>query len=191
MLTAIVLLVLALRTMIHTIVPSFAAHKGVRVVGGGVAALGLGLGSFLLFTGSALAAEAATADLRPLWGYGVEIIGGALAALGSFGVRSLARFLRLKEDGLIRAYLDDALHRALAWAVESAVRKGDDLARVEVRSRLVAEAAGYAVEAVPDALKRFGISENGLRQRLEARLSEWAPHPDQAVVTGRILTAGD
>jgi hypothetical protein len=190
MFTAIILLALAIRAIVHSITPGFAEHAGVRLAGAGIAALGLFCGAFLLFTGQAVAAETVTADLRPIWGYGVEIIGGALTALGGFGVRSLTRFLRLKEDGLIRSYLDDALHRALAWAVESAVRKGDDLARVEVRSRLVAEAAGYAAEAVPDALKRFGVSENGLRQRLEARLGEWAPHPDQPAVFGRVSDAG-
>lgn len=189
MLSAIVMLALAIYACVQAAGAFFDRHM--RWLGlGALGAVGLYFGFLLLFTGcaSAATADGSTADLRPLWGYGVEIAGGVLGALGGFGLRALTRFLRLKEDGLVRHYLDDAMHRALSWAVEQAVTRGDDMARIEVRSRLLADAASYAAATVPDALRRFGIGEAGLKQRLEARLGEWAPHPDQPI-TGRVISS--
>jgi hypothetical protein len=182
MLTAIVLLVLALRTIIHAITPSFAAHRAVRVAGGIFAALGLGLGSFLLFTGQALAAEAATADLRPLWGYGVEVLGGGLSVLAGIATRAVTKHLSVRSQDRIRDYLERALQLAIQFATELARRRGDDLAQVQVRDELVATAASYAARTVPDALRTFGIDEQGLKDRLRARLPEVVPHPAQTTV---------
>lgn len=191
MFTVIILLALAIRAIVHSITPGFAEHAGVRLAGAGIAALGLFCGAFLLFTGQAVAAETATADLRPLWGYGVEVLGGGLSVLAGMATRALTKHLSVRNLDRTRTYLERALELAIQYAVELATRRGDDLAQVQVRDELVATAATYAARAVPDALRTFGIDEQGLKDRLRARLPEVVPHPDQPAVAGRILTAGD
>lgn len=135
-------------------------------------------------------AVATTADLRPLWGYGVEILGTGLSILAGIATRAVTKHMSVRSQGMVRDYLDLALQRAIQYAVELALRRGDDLAQVKVRDELVATAATYAARAVPDALRTFGIDEAGLRDRLRARLPEIVPHPEQPVVFGRVADAG-
>lgn len=155
-------------------------------------AICLVLGGHLAFTGQALAADAArpVADLRPLWGYGVEIAGGLLTVLGGFATRRVSKYLGLKEQDLARTCLDMALMRAIQYAMEVAIQRGESVAQVEVRNRLVAVAATYAARAVPDTLRLFGIDRAGLEERLRARLPEIVPHPDQPVAFGHLATTG-
>ena len=146
-----------------------------------LATIGLVFGVFLAITGRALAGDggAVTADLRPLWGYGVEVMGGLLTGLAGLATRALTKHLKIKDQDRTREYLERAMQLGIQYAMELAIRKGDDLAQVNVRDELVAAAATYAGRAVPDALRMFGIDEAGLKDRLRARLPEIAPHPDQ------------
>lgn len=136
-------------------------------------------------------AEAAnnTADLRPLWGYGADLAVTLASVLGAWVIRRLTVWLNLHEDGRVRQYLDDALARALQYAMEVLLRRGEDLAVVTVRDELVAVAASYAAKAVPDALRRFGVDGPGLERMLRARLPEIVPHPAQPLVPGSLLSA--
>ncbi|MFV3126105.1 hypothetical protein [Niveispirillum sp. KHB5.9] len=144
-------------------------------------AVGLILAVFLTFTGQALADETvtATADLRPLWGYGVELVFVILSVLGGWLFRRLFAHLGLKDDDRVRGYLDQAFARALQYGLGLAVAKGADLAEVHVRNQMVADAATYVSQTVPGALKRFGIDAAGLEMRLLARLPEVAARVDQ------------
>lgn len=192
MITAIVLILLALRCAIHAIRPDFVAHSQVRWMSIILGILGGFLGVVLLFSGGvALAAEATatTADFRPLWGYGVELAVAVLGALGAWAINRLSAWLGLRQGDSMRAYVDSAFARALQYAAEQALARGKDLAAVDVRSEMVAIAAKYAVETVPDALRHFGIDGPGLEKRLLARLPEVIPHPAQPVAFGTPLDA--
>lgn len=112
---------------------------------------------------------------------GVALVGVAAAALtvlGRVAVRALQRYLEhkagLELDAETRAYLDRALERAVVWArlhVAEAVRAGAPA--VDLRSKVLALSANYVLDAVPDALERFGLDADGdrLRHMLEARLA--------------------
>lgn len=134
-------------------------------------------------------ASTTTADLRPLWGYGVDLVITLASVMGAWVIRRLTVWLNLHEDSRVRQYLDDALARALQYAVEVLLRRGEDLAVVTVRDELVAVAASYAASAVPDALRRFGVDGPALERLLRARLPEIVPHPAQPLVPGTLLSA--
>lgn len=192
MFTAIILLLLALRCAVHAFRPDFVAHSSVRWMNIVLGILGGFLGMVLLFNGGvALAGETAApaVDLRPLWGYGVELAVTVAGVLGGWVIRRLTAWLNLHEDSRVRQYLDEALARALQYAMEVLLRRGENLAVVTVRDELVAIAASYAASAVPDALRRFNVDNQALERLLRARLPEIVPHPAQPLVPGTILSA--
>ena len=73
-------------------------------------------------------------------------------------------------DNQVRVYINEALERGLGWAREKARQEGADFATIEVRSQAIADAANYAIERVPDAVKHFKLDETRVRQMIEARL---------------------
>lgn len=149
-----------------------------RVGGVLMALVGLALAVIL----AASAASAATIDALGTTVDLTEILTalGSLAitvllVLASFAVRAFNAYLRhrtgLELDAETRRYLDAALNRAATYArlaVADIIR--DRGPGIDVRSTLLAVAANYAIDAVPDALARFGIDDARLKQMIEARL---------------------
>ncbi len=70
----------------------------------------------------------------------------------------------------MRVYLNEALASGVGWAKEKARQEGADFATVEVRSQAIADAANYAIERVPAAVRHFKLDETRVRQMIEARL---------------------
>lgn len=103
----------------------------------------------------------------------LQLAASGVLALGGYAITRLATWLKLRQDSEVRAYLNQALERAV------------DLALAEARGRLpaytrlshpqldaaVERAAEYARSTVPDALARFRIDTEGLRDRISARLA--------------------
>jgi hypothetical protein len=107
----------------------------------------------------------------------LQLAATGVLALGGYAITRLSAWLKLREDSEVRAYLNQALERAVDLALAEA--KGRlpayaKLAHPEV-SGVVERAAEYARETVPDALKRFGIDSAGLRERVSARLTTRLP----------------
>lgn len=115
--------------------------------------------------------------VAPLVAYAVELAMAALLTLAAWLARRVAGWLRLKEDGEVRSYLDSALIHALEWARERALAEGRNLSDIKVRAELVELAADYVLPKVPDALRRFGVTPGALTDMLTARLGEVAPQP--------------
>ena len=109
-------------------------------------------------------------DLSPIINVGIDVISFVLMALGTWAVARLGKKLGLDADDQVRVYLDEALNRGIGWAREKAKAKAKDMATVEVRSEIVAEAVKYALERVPDAVKHFNLDEQHVRKLVEARL---------------------
>ncbi len=134
------------------------------------AALSL-LAMLFLFPLTALAAEGAyTIDLAPALGPLGEALITALSLGAVYVVRRLLTYLGLKEDAQAREVLENAFYNGIQAALERALRQGLDAAEVQTRHQLVAEGARYVIAAVPDTLKRFNLDEDGVRERLTARL---------------------
>lgn len=112
----------------------------------------------------------------------LQLAAAGVLALGGYAITRLSAWLKLREDSEVRSYLNQALERAV------------DLALAEARSRiapriyplapvaddLVAKAAAYARDRVPDALARFRIDgaslEDMIRSRMAARAASGLPN---------------
>lgn len=147
-------------------------------------AVGLLLGLVLAVTGTALAADGAyTIDLAPALGPLGEAMITALSLGAVYLVRRLLTYLGMKEDAQAREVLEHAFYNGIQAALEQALRRGLDAAKVETRHQLVAEGARYVIAAVPDTLKRFNLDEDAVRERLTARLQGIVRIPVGSVLT--------
>lgn len=109
-------------------------------------------------------------DLGPLLSVLATLALAALGAAGTWLAARVASWLKLNEDSQVRGYLEAALDNAVTYGRNVADARLKDGLAINVHSTVVAEAANYAIARVPDALKRFGLDEAGVRSLILARL---------------------
>lgn len=114
-------------------------------------------------------------DLRPLLDAVWPLIVAVVAATLSLLARKALSWLHLSEDRMVREYLEVAIVNGLELARQ---KLGTITPGVTTKSQVVAEAADYVIGRVPDALKRFDITEASLKCLVEARLGAIEPLPD-------------
>lgn len=114
-------------------------------------------------------------DLRPLLDAVWPLIVAVVTAIVGILARKLLSWLNLSEDRMVREYLEVAIVNGLELARQ---RLGTVTPGVTTKSQVVAEASNYVVARVPDALKRFDITEATLKRLVEARLGMVEPLPD-------------
>lgn len=106
----------------------------------------------------------------------VSVAATLLLALGSLAAKRLADWLKLSADDQVRTYLQQALDLATS-AVEQQLRARLTASGFATalppggRQAAVLEGAGYVAGRVPDALRRFGLSEADLAEMIERRLA--------------------
>lgn len=114
-------------------------------------------------------------DLRPLLDAVWPLIVAVVTAIIGIVARKVLSWLNLSEDRMVREYLEVAIVNGLELARQ---RLGTVTPGVTTKSQVVAEASNYVVARVPDALKRFDITEASLKRLVEARLGMIEPLPD-------------
>ena len=121
-------------------------------------------------------AATAWSDVATLWA-SIEPLRGAERMSAQQLESRLSHRVRLRHrDGVTTAMRlkfgtrSQALAGGIGWATEQARKRSADIALVEVRGRLVAEASNYVIERVPDALNHFGLDREGIEKLIEARL---------------------
>ena len=128
----------------------------------------------------AIAQEAAKIEIGGLYAtirpYLADLVG--LAVLAVIGVAT--KFIKEKFGIDIEAKHREALHSAAVTGLNTALSKFDIKAAgvtIEVKNRLIAEAANYAIKAVPDAIKFFKLDErrDDLKAIIEAKLQVALP----------------
>lgn len=115
-------------------------------------------------------AEITRIDLSPLANLAIEFVLPVLSVLAGLALRRVLTWLRISEEARVRAYLEDAMQHGIQFARNRALAAGKRLDRIAVRDEMLADAVNYIVPKVPAALTRFGITPDGLRERLSARL---------------------
>lgn len=104
----------------------------------------------------------------------IGIVFGAIAGLLAWGVGSVISLVRKKTgleiDDNIRSYLETALQNGLNWAQLKVLEEAKDIKDPEVKSELLADAANYVLDKVPDAVDHFGLTPDRMLELIEARL---------------------
>ena len=106
-------------------------------------------------------------DFAPVLDIGISLLAAVLLAAGTWGVARFNQWLGLKNDAEFRSYLNGALYAAVDYGKARAKELN---VKVDVENAIVAEAVRYAAESVPDALDRFGITDERLADMVKARL---------------------
>jgi len=121
---------------------------------------------------TAPAIESYAIDFRPLVeAVLVPILGALTTALATWLSVKAAALLKLQADDRLRAVIDGALQNGLAFGLS----KLDDMTKtvpltLEVKNQVIADAANYAIAAVPDALKKLGVTREKVTDLAAARL---------------------
>jgi len=124
----------------------------------------------LAATPVAIAGDGFTLDLTPTVDYVVGLVVSALGAGALAVIGWAAKLLRLKVDDAVRTYLDQIAARGIDWARNRLLELGHDVSKIEVRDQWIAEAGNYLSRSAPDALKRFGLTEDRVADYIRARL---------------------
>jgi len=117
-------------------------------------------------------------DLSPLIATGADLLEPALLAVASWAAAELAGLIGARKSSELAGVVDDALSRAVRYALDRARDEGKDVATVPVKNEVIREAVTFAAEAVPKALKKLGLdpATDGGRERIakwvRARLPE-------------------
>lgn len=109
-------------------------------------------------------------DLSPILTDVIQALAVLLLALGSWAIKKLMTKLGLEHDDKIRGYLEEALLNGIEFAKKKAGDAAQSLHSIEVKDKVVADAANYVAKGVPDALRHFGITDERLKEMLLARL---------------------
>lgn len=110
-------------------------------------------------------------DLSPVLQLIIETLGAVVLALATWVVGKFGKKIGLENDAKIRAYLDEAIKNGVAFAEQKLKEQADKIDEIDVKNVKVAEAANYVINAVPDAIKHFGVSPEKLKDLITARLS--------------------
>ncbi len=153
----------------------------------------LALAFVAVLSPAAFAADAAAAstsiDFQSVATLVLAALAAAVAAIARVGVKALTGYLETKTgielDASTRAYLNTALDSAVGWAtLKASERLGRQPISIDVKSAVVADAANYLLDRVPDALAHFSLTNADVEQLIEARLTGMfnvdAPEPETA-----------
>lgn len=133
--------------------------------------LGICIAIALLSIGSPV--MAATVDLTPITNYGFDILSQALISVATVAVGAVGAFLarkfKIDGDNNAKYELEETLEKGIRMAVNYAKTKVSDKSNIKVDNAFVATAVNYLLPKIPGALKKLGITPDGLAQRIEAR----------------------
>ena len=101
----------------------------------------------------------------------VPILMVLIAIVVAFGMRFYKR-LGLGNDDIVRGYLQDAMRMGVDYALTKAKVKLGQPVTVTIRNQVIADAAAYVINAAPGAVRHFGITPDGVMERIIARLPD-------------------
>lgn len=150
-----------------------------------LAMLALAAVAFLAFLAPAWAQEAMAAapaaegwyaiNVRPLLSELILAIGALLALQVPIVIHRVTQWIKAKSkldltgmESIAAAQLDKALNLAVSYGIEHIDKA--DWTNIQTKHQVVAAAANYAIDRVPELLKRFNVTPEALNQMLTARL---------------------
>ncbi len=106
----------------------------------------------------------------------------ALACLCINWVRGKLGLDRMAKDDAVRGYLDASIRSAVKYTASKVM---DGQTTISTRNEFVSIGAQYVLDAVPDAIGHFGLSQARISRLVEARISDELPQG----VTGLLAKA--
>lgn len=95
----------------------------------------------------------------------------ATAAIGVMAHR-IDKKTGIEIDDNTRQYLNNALQNGLKYAENKARSAAENIEDPVIKNKVVADAANYVTQNVPDALAHFGVTPDQLGDLLVARLTQ-------------------
>lgn len=119
----------------------------------------------------------------------LQILAGILLVVGTYAIARLAAWLKLGTDDKFRAYLNQALERGIDLAIANLRARLPSYGRPAPPelAELIGHVADYAAARVPDALTRFGVGDQGLRDMIAARLATRFPAGSPAIAPASVI----
>lgn len=113
-----------------------------------------------------------TVDLTALLPLILEILAGLVLAMAAWAIKKYATKLGIDADAETRAYLLTAVVAAVTYGRNKALEElgTADWTKVDVRNALLAHGVAYVLQRVPDAVSRFNLKEQDIRELIIARL---------------------
>jgi hypothetical protein len=124
-------------------------------------------------------------DITPIAVQAVSAIGVVISVLVAWGMRKLNQFVELK-TGIQTLDIDERFRGIVNKGLDLAIQKGiqtvekANWTQIDTKNAILNAALTYAVKAIPDSLKHFGIDLNDretIVSMLEARLHKYDPNP--------------
>lgn len=133
----------------------------------------------LLLPAVGFAADDTKVNLSPFVSNVVwPILSALVLALGAWGVQKVSARLGIQNNQALANTVEQALTNGLALAQS---RVGDVPLTIDVKNKIVARAAQYALDHVPEAMGKLGIGKDALLEKLEARLALNTTPPEKSV----------
>jgi len=116
--------------------------------------------------------ETSVIDLSPVLTILLQCLGGVVLAVGSWALYKVQQKFGLENEDKIREVVMGAIERGVTYGKHKAEEelKDADWAKVETKNALVAHAASYVLTKVPDAVKKFKLSEDQVKELVLTKL---------------------
>jgi hypothetical protein len=106
-------------------------------------------------------------DLSPLAVQLIELIGVVISGLLAWILFKVRKYIGDKNSELLALRVEKAIKWGISYGVNYIEKEKPT---VNVKESITALAVQYVIDAVPDALKYFNITQEGIAKRIEARL---------------------
>lgn len=114
--------------------------------------------------------------INEYWDLIVVAIMGVVGIITAYFWKLVGKLLGEQVANQIRGYLNPVIENAAARALANIKDAHLTNVNIDVKNKVVADAANYAIAAVPDALRFFGFkldpNDPALRKRIEAEIAK-------------------
>ena len=118
--------------------------------------------------------EGLSLSLEAIVPFVLEMLAGVVLILAAWALKRFATKMGVESDEKVRKYLIDTIQAGVAYGKNKVEEElGDtDVTKADVKNVMLAHAASYVMTRVPDAVKKFKLTEQDIRDLVLAHLEE-------------------
>lgn len=116
--------------------------------------------------------ETALIDLGPLLTVLLQALGGVVLAVAGWAVWKVQQKFGLENEEKLRNTVMEVVERGVTYGKNKANEELNDAdwTKIETKNALVGHAANYVLTKVPDAVKKFKLTEDEVKDLVLAKL---------------------